>query len=385
MARKYSGRTIVSRDLVQQFEDKELTRRNLTRRQLIGAAGSMAGGMLVGCTVEEPVDDDGNQTPTPQPEPEPEPTPAPTYMVGMAAGENYDELLLAALAETIGRNGLEFVEAGQVVYLKVNANSGDPYPYSTNPRMVELLTQMCWERGASRVIVGDRSFWGDPNTMGNLNRNGMVAACSNAGAELVVFDDDEVDWVAFSETDAPDWLGGFRFPLPVVEADHIINLPCVKTHFISTFTMGMKNIIGLVNPTDRRRDGNLRFHSTQENKLYKQTAQLNQHVTPSLTILDGVKAVVRGGPNISGDPPGLVAEPGVIIASTDRIAADVTGLALLKLHAVEGEAVHDFGVWENPQIVEAVNAEVGIGGAEEYSAASEDYEQLDELKALIAG
>jgi uncharacterized protein (DUF362 family) len=349
----------------------ELAHKELNRRSFIAAAASAAA-TLPGCASDTtPGSGEAFDTEA--------------LLVGLGADDDYALALDKALKQASGAAGLGFIESGDVVYLKINTNSGDANPYSTSPLMVELLSKMAFDLGASKVIVGDRSFWGDPNTYGNLVDNGIAGAADNVGAELMVFEDDDVEWVAISQEEAPDWVGGFRFPKAVIEADHIINLPCVKTHFISTFTMGMKNIIGLVNPTDRRRDGNLRTHSTQQNKLYKQTAQLNQHVTPSLTVLDGVKAVVRGGPNISGTPPGLVGEPGVIIASTDRIAADVTGLAVLKLHAVETEAVHDYGVWENPQIVEAVNAGVGIASAEEYSAAGVGYEDLDAVKALIAG
>ena len=356
-------KTIRSRVLTDEYLAHELG-----RRQFIAAAGAA---LVAGCSSQQVSNSEGAEEEA--------------FLVGIGGGSSHKAAVENALSLTIGRDGLSFIQSGDVVYLKVNTNSGDPYPYSTNPKLVEMVAGWARDHGASKVIVGDRSFFGDPNTMGNFESNGIAAAAANAGAELVVFDDDAVEWLEISQDDAPDWVGGFRFPVPVVQANVIINLPCVKTHFISTFTMGMKNIIGLVNPVDRAREGNLKWHVTEGNKLYKQIAQLNRHITPTFTILDGYRAVVRGGPNIDGDPPGLTRYARCVIASPDRIAADATGVALLKLHAVEGEAVHDTSVWENPQIAEAIAAGVGIAGAEEYHASAKEYSRMDELSSQLFG
>ncbi len=366
---KNTGRIIRSKDLVQEFREKELSRRRFVRSAATVGAGLPLVSALPGCVTPVLSNDDD------------EPDPPTNHLVGMATGDQYTATLRAALDETVGRNQLEFIQPGETVYLKVNSNSGDYYPYSTRPKMVERITEWALERGAERVIVGDRSFWGDPNTYNNLVANGIVEASANAGAELVVFDDDAVDWVEFSEDDNPDWNGGFRYPLPVVEADHIINLPIVKTHFISTFTMGMKNLIGLVHAADREREGNLDFHVTSGNKLYKQIAQLNRRITPSLTILDGWQAVTRGGPTITANSD--EGEPGLLVVSSDRIAADVTGLAILKRFAHSSEAIHDWDVWENPQVVEAVDADVGISGPDEYEISAPSVDDLQEYLDLI--
>jgi len=361
-----TGRTIHSATLLDEWRAKELTRRNfISRAALAGGAAAV----LPGCDVE----------------PESEPEPAVDYLVGMGSDDSYNNAVWYALQETVARDNLAFIEEGATVYLKVNSNSGDWYPYSTRPRMVELVGNWALEQGAGRVIVGDRSFWGDNGTLGNLTQNGIVEATEALGdkAELVVFDANGVDWVAFEESDAPDWVGGFRYPLPVVEADVIINLPIVKTHFISQFTMGMKNLIGLVHEDDRKRPGNLYQHSTAGNLLYRQIAQLNQYITPNLTLLDGWEAVTRGGPTINDGPGGLEDSPGVIIASTDRIAADVMGLAILKEYADSSERLHNTDVWDNPQIVEAVAAGVGVDSLSEDDISGETVADLADFLAHV--
>ena len=54
-------------------------------------------------------------------------------------------------------------------------------------------------------------------------------------------------------------------------------------------------------------------------------AELNLGIKPALNIMDGTKSFVFGGPS-HGD----VEEPKLIVASRDRIAADATGVAVLK-------------------------------------------------------
>lgn len=371
------ARIITSKDVEREFLKKELNRRSFIQRAAALSAGAAG---LAGCapTGDGPgTGDDDDATGE-------DPTPGPTYLVGVGAGEGYKTALEAALNETVGRNGLEFIQPGETVFIKVNSNSGDYYPYSTRPRMVEEVAQWCWERGAKAVVVGDRSFFGDPGTLGNLEANGIAKATADAGAELLILDTN-VDWVGITEEDAPEWIEGFRLPMPMLDADHIINLPIVKTHFISDFTMAMKLLIGAVHPDDRRRTGNLNPHSTQNNRLHKQIAQICQNLTPSINLLDGWEAVVRGGPTTTDGPGGQEDSPGLHIVSTDILAADVVGLAVLKEFAVSSEDLHDYGIWDHPQISEAVAANIGVSSLSADDISGPTVPDLDRYLAHITG
>lgn len=356
--RKSGGRTIEAPGLLEEFRLRELSRRDLLRGAMAASAG-LVGASLLGCgdgTRATP-DAGGGADAGPLPDLGTDAgPPPPRHLTGMGYSEtSWLEALDAALAETIG---LSMVGPGDTVYFKVNSNSGDAYPLSTSPELIVELARRCTDLGASRIIVGDRSFWGDTRTLANLTRNGIAGAAATAGAELVVFDDTLVDWVAIPEAMAPNWVGGYRLPVPVMEATHIINLPCVKTHFISHFTMSLKNVLGLVNPVDRRRVGNLDVHVPA--RLWLQIAQVNQALTPSLNILDGYRALITGGPTVGdGDGP-TYADPKVYIVSTDRIAADVTGIGVLQTLSPTTEEVTRRNAWASPQIIAAVAAGNGI-------------------------
>ena len=172
---KYTGRTIRSKDLIQQFQEKELSRRRFVQGAAKVGAGLPLVATLPGCL------------------PDPEYIDPTNYLVGMATGEQYTSTLRAALDETIGRDQLAFIRSGDTVYLKVNSNSGDFYPYSTRPQMVERMTEWAFEAGAGRVIVGDRSFWGDSYTYNNLVANGIVEAAETSGTKLIIFKNNTIN------------------------------------------------------------------------------------------------------------------------------------------------------------------------------------------------
>jgi uncharacterized protein (DUF362 family) len=383
------GKTIVSEILAQEFRAKELSRRSLLSSVLKGSAGLATAG-LVGCATpsgpetagygglggKADGDDGGAGDAGVDPDAETDAGSA-SHLVGMGWSETDAEYLTAfdrALEQTMG---LSFIQPGDTVYFKVNCNNGDLYPHSTQPILIQELANRCRDYGASRIVVGDRSFWGDPNTMGNMEANGVAGAARDAGAELYVFDDDSVDWVAFTQDQAPTWNGGFRLPLPVVEADHIINLPLIKTHFITSFTMSLKNALGLPHALDRAREGNLDVH-TKPN-IYHQSAEVNQFITPSLNVLDGYYALITGGPTRRG---ASYADPRVFVVSADRIATDVTGIAVLQTLSPDSEEVTHYPAWNNPQITAAVDKGLGIHGPDEYDLWGPSVPEIETYREL---
>lgn len=396
-ARKTDGRTIVSRDLTQEYLEKEMSRRHLLQGVLAAAA-------LAGCGSSDsttPARDAGVDRPATPPTDVPAapndtgapvdtaPPPPTRHLVGI--GQNDDQIMAAELAAT-QMGGFDFVQRGQTVYLKVNSNSGDPYPYSTSPEMLRWVIGKLHDRGAT-VFIGDRSFWGDRGTLANLTRNGIAEVASDMGVDLIVFGDHaagdatSVDWMDLPMTEdalgarAALWDGTMRVPAMVAQADHIIGMPVVKTHFIATFTMGMKNLIGIINPVDRSRAMNLGNHDgSVRGRLFKQVAFMNKTLpTVSLLVLDGHQALLSGGPTMNDRPPHaptgwtpITGEPHVVIMSRDRLAADITGVGVLRqLSPTFEEVVRDATIWGNRQVSVAVAAGIGITGPEMYDLGGE--------------
>jgi uncharacterized protein (DUF362 family) len=244
--------------------------------------------------------------------------------------------------------GLGFVRRGQRVLVKVNTNSGDPYPFSSSPVAVGAIASALLAAGA-HVAVGDRSFWGDDDTAGNLEANGIAPAARAAGAEVIVFDD-RVDWVEIDAKLVPHWKPPVRLPRLALEADVVINLACAKTHFITGATLGLKNWLGLVHAEDRARPGNLRTHHAD--RIHHQIVDIHRALAPHLTVIDGYRSLVAVGPT-PRDASVAFADPEIVFAGRERVALDVAAIAMLQRHAPPSEAIHATTPDKHPTIAAA--------------------------------
>lgn len=244
---------------------------------------------------------------------------------------------------------------------------------------------MLRDRGAQRIIVGDRgtAFFGE-GTQSNMQKNGIAAAASKIGIEIQYWDSaGPGDLIKVPKNKATHWDSfvspGFSYPKILSEVDHIINLPCMKTHYLGYYTMALKNWIGITTAGDRQ--ANLISHTMP--KLAQQIAEIHMAVTPSFNILDATKALIQGGPKPS-DPPGpMVVDAGYVIASHDRVALDVTGLAILKLLGSPSAKIKNLGIWKQPQIIAAVERNLGIVSPDEYEIGGNEVDRLDEIRDLV--
>jgi uncharacterized protein (DUF362 family) len=82
-------------------------------------------------------------------------------------------------------------------------------------------------------------------------------------------------------------------------------------------------------------------------------AEINEPFLPSLIILDGIDAFVDGGPMT-----GKRARGDVFLASSDRVAIDAVGVAILKILG-SNDAIMSTKIFHQEQISRA--AEIGIG------------------------
>jgi uncharacterized protein (DUF362 family) len=101
----------------------------------------------------------------------------------------------------------------------------------------------------------------------------------------------------------------------VLKADVLINVPIAKTHGLARLTLGMKNLLGVIQ--DR---------PYMHTNLGQRVADLTSLLRPQLTVVDAVRILTANGP--SGGNLDDVKEMDTVIASADIVAADsyATGL-----------------------------------------------------------
>jgi uncharacterized protein (DUF362 family) len=139
-------------------------------------------------------------------------------------------------------------------------------------------------------------------------------------------------------------------------------------------------VASLEQKNSRRRRGIKKDQAEEESKIYPfvaRIAELNLGLKPALNILDGSKSFVFGGPS-HGDE----AEPKVVVASRDRIAADVVGVAVLKHFGCE-ERIMNRPIWQIPFVRHAVKIGLGVASADEINLKASDVPFLNEIQSFM--
>ena len=230
----------------------------------------------------------------------------------------------------------KFVKKGNRVLIKPNIAFARPPEgaANTNPEVVAELVRLCYEAGAKEVIVLDYTL--DPARI-TYEMSGIAKAAQAQGARVVY-----VGRQDFVPVEVPKGkiLSAYdvRVLKQVLDADVFINVPIAKTHGSARLTLGMKNLMGIIQ--DRGA-----WHRSGD--LHQCIADFVTAVKPHLTIIDAIRILASGGPK----GPGRVEQKDTIIASTDIVAADAYATTL-------------FGLTPNdvPHIIKA--AELGVGVAD---------------------
>lgn len=241
-----------------------------------------------------------------------------------------------------------FVKPGDRVLLKVNAAFASPPALgaTSHPDLVAAMVRLCLEAGAARVIVSDNPI-NDPASCFALT--GIEAAARRAGADVIL--PREALFQRFTLDQGRlirDWPVLYG---PLAQVNRVIGMAPVKDHHHSGASMTLKNWYGLLG--GRR---NI-FHQD----VHTIIQELAMMIRPTAVVLDGIESMMTNGP--TGGSLSDLKFTGTLIVSTDAVAADAAGAALL------GKAADDL-----PFIARAQS--VGAGTA--------DYRSLD-LKEIQAG
>ena len=207
------------------------------------------------------------------------------------------------------------VSPGDTVLLKPNVLCAFSYKTGavTNPYLVQAVCQLARAAGARRIIIAESVAVGCSNATEAFRESGIAAAIEEEKVELV----DLIDAPRLC-MGIPNGVLFKRLMLPEVymRANVVINLPVMKTHDCFPATLGLKNLKGLLQHSDKKR-----FHRWG---LAQGIVDLNKLCLAQLTIVDGTVAMEGLGPAY-GTPVNL----GVIVSSFDAVAADVVSAEIM--------------------------------------------------------
>ncbi|MHA2031904.1 MAG: DUF362 domain-containing protein [Candidatus Kariarchaeaceae archaeon] len=249
---------------------------------------------------------------------------------------------------------------GKKVVIKPNFNTADPAPASTDIVLVKELLKAL--KGVDKISIVERS--GPANTHETMQTVGLFDLQNDVGGfDVVDLSQSDTEWVKISNEETKHWKDGFLFSKAILDAEEIIELPCLKTHqFGGHFTLSLKLATGLV-----PRDGYeymKELHSSSDQR--KMIAEINQPFKPSLIIMDGIDAFIDGGP-----AKGTLKNANIMLASTDRIAIDAVGVAILRMIGTTPE-VENGSIFEQEQIARAVELNMGVKSASEIKIISDN-------------
>jgi uncharacterized protein (DUF362 family) len=242
-------------------------------------------------------------------------------------------------------------------------------PNNTNNDTLRQVVLEMKARGASRVTVGGRS--GPSSTKTIIELKGLPALSKEIGFELLNFEELPANgWVHFDPR-ANHWQNGFNVARPVVEADYLVYACCLKAHTEAVFAMSLKHGVGAVH-----RDLMAELHGAEASDMHMMIAEINQAFRPAAIVMDAVDVFVDGGP-----ARGTLANAGVFLGGTDRIAVDAVGLAILK-HLGSTEEIMSKRVFEQEQIRRAVELGLGVGKPGQIEIVTADAESRDYADAI---
>lgn len=208
----------------------------------------------------------------------------------------------------------KFIKTGDVVLLKPNFNTADPFPASTDFEFLKIMVDMVYDEGAKLVIVGD-SCTMTQNTRKVMEKLGIFELHNmERPPRILVFE--EREWIK-KEVPQGKYLKSVTVPALLDEIDKLVLLPCLKTHFLAQFTGSLKLSVAFMKPFQRPL---LHLKNLQE-----KIAELNKLVHPDLIIMDARKCFITEGP-----AHGKVRKPNLIMASTDRVATDIEGIKTIQ-------------------------------------------------------
>jgi uncharacterized protein (DUF362 family) len=244
------------------------------------------------------------------------------------------------------------------VALKANYNSADPFPASTHPETLRYLVAVLKESEISSLTLAERSGMG--NTRRVLETLGIFKLADELDFQVMVLDElEKGEWVKV-ERKGTHWLRGFYLPRLFLDADRVVQTCCLKTHrFGGHFTLSLKNSVGLV---AKRLPGGVydymaELHLSPSQRLM--IAEINHYYPTDLVLMDATEAFLDGGPD-----KGTLAEPGVLLASNDRVAIDAVGVAILRYLKTTPE-VSKGKIFHLDQIRRAAELEVGVSSPDE--------------------
>ena len=235
-------------------------------------------------------------------------------------------------------NGLETLSPNARILIKPNNcfrhPITPPYGMVTTSRLVELIVQLLLEYGCRDISIGEGAIIDifdelEPYTKRGFKGTGIDKIARRYGVKLIDFNHGP-----FEQLD----LGGIQAQVcrTALEADFLINVPVLKTHFQTKVSLGFKNLKGCLSKASKKR-----FHSA--NQLDSLISLLNEAIRSDLVVIDGIYMLERGPETLVG----VGHRKDLLIAGRDVFECDVVGATILGIDPSQVDYLREFAQRHN--------------------------------------
>ena len=221
-------------------------------------------------------------------------------------------------------HGLDHLPANARVFIKPNivfwtkATKFPKYGVITTSRIVEDMVILLKERGIDDISIGEGTVLRDPKDMETqlhaFESLGYQKLQKRYGVQYI-----NIWEQPFEKVDLGDGVE-VKINTDILNSEFVVDLPVMKTHSMTTVSLGIKNLKGMIDIPSRKK-----CHNTHPEKdLHFWVSRLADKMPPIFTLLDGIYTAERG-PNIDG----RMHRSNLLVGSADILSADMVGAKIL--------------------------------------------------------
>lgn len=239
--------------------------------------------------------------------------------------EYREELIYPALCQAMEQLDIaKDLHADMKVILKPNLimAATTANPVTTHPLIIQCMARYLKEHGIRHITLAE-------SPGGLYNAEFMKKIYRTCGMnDLVPLVTLNMDFSAKTVFCPADFVNhSFHIITPICEGDYIINLCKLKTHAMTGYSGGIKNLFGTI-PGLEKPQFHYRFKDIDS--FSRMLVELAQTVKPQLTVIDGIVAMEGNGPT-GGTPYPL----GLLFASRDLYTQDYFAARIMGLDPMQ--------------------------------------------------
>ncbi len=243
---------------------------------------------------------------------------------------DYDEnLIYSAICQSFEALGIaDDMRSSLKVVIKPNlilAKSPD-FPVTTHPLVIKSVVRWLREHGITDITLAESS--GGPYNAEYMNTIYSVCGMKQLEPELTLNRD-------FSSKTIPcrsDFSNhSFSVITPIADADYVINICKLKTHAMTGYSGGIKNLFGVIPGLEKPQ---MHYRWPDIKDFSRMLLELAQTVSPQLTVIDAIDAMEGNGPT------GGTSHPlHMILAARDFYTQDYFAAGLMGLDPMNIEMI----------------------------------------------